>query len=201
MKQLIKIFPFLAFLGVALLTSCEDTKSYAELLDNENKATNSFLVNQRVVLSVPADSVFESGINAPYYQIDDEGNVFMQVINPGTKGNKAQTDDLIYFRFMRYSLYNYSWDGTTPNTKGYFGTFENGEGNDSDLTAGNTSFRFNNTSAQSSIQWGQGIQMPLNFLPVDCEVNIVVKSQMGPSSEQGSVIPYFYNLRYFKPQT
>lgn len=195
-------FMALAALGASVwLTSCEDSKSYAELLADENKATNLFLVNQRVELSIPADTVFQTGINAPYYQLDEEGNVFMQVLNPGTPGNKAEIDQLIYFRFMRYSLYNYSWDGTTPNTAGYYGTFTGGEGNDSNMTSADTSFRFGNTTSSSSTQWGEGIQMPLIYLPIDCEVNIVIKSQYGLYSEQANVIPFFYSIRYFKPQT
>lgn len=185
----------------ALFTSCEDSKSYAELLADENKATNLFLVNQRVEMSIPADTVFETGINAPYYQLDEEGNVFMQVLDPGTPGNKVEYDELIYFRFMRYSLYSYIWDGKTPNTSGYYGTFTESDGNDNNMTTVNTSFRFGNTSSQSTTQWGDGIQMPLIFLPIDCNVNIVIKSQYGLTSEQGNVIPYLYSIRYFKPQT
>lgn len=197
-----KIIMALAALGVsALITSCDDSKSYADLLANENKATNLFLVNQRVVMSVPSDTVFETGINAPYYQLDEEGNVFMQVLNPGTPGNKVELDELIYFRFMRYSLFSYYWDGKTPNTAGYFGTFTDGDGNDSNMTTTNTSFRFGNTTSASTTQWGEGIQMPLLYLPIDCTVNIVIKSQYGLTSEQSVVTPYLYNIRYFKPQT
>lgn len=183
------------------ITSCEDSKSYAELLSDENKATNLFLVNQRVEMNIPADTVFLTGINAPYYQLDEEGNVFMQVINPGTPGNMAEADQLIYFRFMRYSLYNYTWDGTEPNTSGYYGTFSSGEGNDSNMTSADTSFRFGNTTSSNTTQWGDGIQMPLLYLPIDCEVNLVIKSQYGLYSEQANVIPFLYSIRYFKPQT
>lgn len=174
------------FIGAALAasmaaTSCGDSKSYAELLQDENKATNLFLVNQKVEMSVPADSVFLTGINAPYYQIDEEGNVFMQVINPGTKGNKAQADQLIYFRFTRYSLYTYTFTpGVSTNTKGYYGEFTDGEGNDSDLSYGSASFRFHDTSSSSSLYtYGEGVQLPLEFLPIDCEVNVLIKSQGG----------------------
>lgn len=201
MKYAKSIMALVAVGVSALVTSCEDSKSYAELLADENKATNLFLVNQRVEMSIPADTVFETGINAPYYQLDEEGNVFMQVLDPGTPGNKVEYDELIYFRFMRYSLYNYIWDGKTPNTSGYYGSFTEGDGNDNNMTTVNTSFRFGNTSSQSSTQWGDGIQMPLIFLPIDCNVNIVIKSQYGLTSEQGNVIPYLYSIRYFKPQT
>ena len=66
------------------------------------------------------------------------------------------------------------------------------------MLSGNASFRFGNYTLTSSSQWGSAIQLPLNFLGYDCEVNLVVKSQLGLSSEISQVIPYLYNLRYFE---
>ena len=34
----------------------------------------------------------------------------------------------------------------------------------------------------------------------DCEVNLVIKSQYGIASEISNVVPYLYNVRYFKSQ-
>ncbi len=123
-----------------------------------------------------------------YYQLDEDGNVFMQVVRAGS-GPKATDDQLIFFRFTRYDLFNYS-DGS-------LGT---GEGNDGDLSAGAASFLFNNYQQYSSYQWGTGLQMPLRFLPVDCEVNLVVKSQQGVYDEIAAVQPFLYKVRYFKAQ-
>ena len=59
MKKL--IFPIFTLLALAFLTSsCDDSKSYAELLADENKAVNDFLVRHHVVNRIPADSVFIS---------------------------------------------------------------------------------------------------------------------------------------------
>ena len=46
----------------------------------------------------------------------------------------------------------------------------------------------------------EGVQVPLIYLPLDCEVNLIVKSQMGRYDEISTVIPFLYNLRYFKSQ-
>ncbi|MDE6694129.1 MAG: DUF4827 domain-containing protein, partial [Muribaculaceae bacterium] len=100
----------------------------------------------------------------------------------------------------RYSLKNYSYDGTSENTNGYYGKFTSGEGNSETMGYGNTFFRFKNQTSPSTTQWGEGIQLPLEYLPIDCEVNLVIKSQMGWSEEQIYVTPYFYNVRYFKSQ-
>ena len=169
-----------------ILCSCKDTESYADLLNTETQAVNNFLCDHRVELEIPADTVFECGPDAPYYRMDDDGTVYMQVINPGTKGNRAQDNDLIYFRYTRYLLTEYA-DGKLPV----------GSGNNLTLVA--CWFRFNNYRIQGSYQWGEGIQLPLRYLPIDCEVNIVIKSRVSIIDEQSDVQPYLYSLTYQKP--
>ncbi len=191
MKTVITGLLKLSVLAVAvLMASCSDSKSYSELLTDEGHYINAFLADQRVSGSIPADTVFETGVNAPYYKLDEDGYVYMQVINPGTPGNKAKDDDLIYFRFERYNLKTYYEDGKLGSPWG----------NQDDVALMNSSFRFNNYTLQSSAQWGQGLQMPLKFLPVDCEVNLVIKSAYGLTQEETNVLPFLYHVRYFRPQ-
>lgn len=166
-------------------SSCKDSKSYAELLNEETKSVNSFLADQNVILDVPADSVFEYGFDAPFYRIDPDGNVFMQVIDPG-ETEKVKNDALVFFRFTRYNLNEYALTGE-------LGT---GSGNSENIGLGSASFRFNNFTLSTSSQWGNGLQMPLNFLGFNSRVRIVIKSQFGLSSEISQVIPYLYDIRY-----
>ena len=116
----------------------------------------------------------------------------MQVIDSGDKNLMAQDDELIYFRFTRWSLHSYD-----P----YTGDITEGWGNSDDLSLGAASFRFGNYSLSSSSQWGSGLQLPLNYVGMESEVNLVIKSQYGLSSEISQVIPFLYNVRYFKPGT
>lgn len=191
--KIINKISLIVMLCVALvvsMSSCDDSKSYAELLDDETKAVNWFLANHRVVGSIPADSVFEVGEDAPYYRMDEDGMVYMQVLNVGNLEDKAEYDQSIYFRFMRYNLSTWSSLGYQPT----------GEGNADDMEYNAMSFRFGNYTLSSSSQYGSGIQLPLYYLGIDCEVNLVIKSQYGISSEISNVIPYLYNIRYFKSQ-
>lgn len=197
------LFGLMAVAATVLSTSCSDGKSYAEMLEDENKATNLYLAQHRVINGIPADSVFETvedyiedGYDesaalkmAPYYRMDDDGQIYMQVVQPGNRDDMAKSEQLIYFRFMRYNLSFYlNYDVWT------------GEGNAEDLTSSNASFRFGNLSYASSAQYGSGIQLPLYYLGINCEVNILIKSQYGFTSEIGNVIPYVYNIRYYKSQ-
>ncbi|MDE6206630.1 MAG: DUF4827 domain-containing protein [Muribaculaceae bacterium] len=183
MKTINYIFLALATLAAITLGACSDNKSYADLLQEENMYVNNFLADQRVELSIPADTVFETGPDAPYYRLDEDGMLYMQVLRPGTPGNRVENDEQIYFRYTRYALAMYS--------DGKLGI---GEGNNITLAA--AWFRYNNYQLQSSYNWGVGIQAPLRYLPVDCEVNIVIKSQMGVTSETNEVYPYLWRLTY-----
>lgn len=191
MTQFRLIFRFLTMLCVALtLGACNDTESYADLLQKERKACNAYLANMRVENEIPADNNFEVGEDAPFYRIDEEGNLYMQVLDAGDPEDKAEYDDLIYFRFMRLDLVtwwqtgNETWDGNADN-----------------MVVSPTNFRFQNYSLSSTSQYGAGIQYPLLYLGVGCHVNLLVKSQYGFTEEIAYVTPFVYNIRYFRPQT
>lgn len=189
MKKQNVILIFMAVVVALLSQSCEKGRSYAELLNDENKDVNRFLANQWVIPEIPADTVFIVGEEAPYYQLDGEGNIYMQVLKLGD-GGKVKDDEVVYFRFMRYNLAYYT--NSLDNCPS--------EGNQNDLSNSPTSFRYQNYSIPSSSRWGSGIQLPLEFVPLNSEVNLVVKSQFGWTSEVSNVVPYLYHLRYFKSQ-
>lgn len=186
MKLKYLLLPAIALVAT-LLSSCDDDKSYSELLDEESKAINSFLASQRVINEIPADTVFETGEDAPFYKLDEEGNVYMQVVKAGDRvNNRAQTDQIIYFRFARTDLKSYE-QGNDDTPEGNYA-----DGIDSYY------FRYNNYTLSSTTQYGAGIQMPLAFVGIDSEVNIIIKSKYGFDSEISSVIPFLWNVRYYK---
>lgn len=180
-----KKYSIIALLTAAIagFSSCSDTKSYAEYLKDQDMYTNNYLADQNVIMSVPEDSVFEYGEDAPFYRLDEDGLLYMRVIKPGTKGNMVSDNEQIYFRYTRWALYYYN-DGVLPT----------GEGNNISLSP--YWFRYNNYQLSASYQWGTGIQKPLSYLPVDCEVMLVMKAQEGPVEEQSYVQPYLYQLTY-----
>lgn len=189
-----KIFSKIVLFTAAVLAgvsfqACESSRSYSELLDDENRAVNRFLADQWVITSIPADTVFQVGPDAPYYQLDEEGNIYMQVLDAGS-GDKVEEDQQVYFRFTRYNLSNYAGDLDDLYS----------EGNQEDMTQAATSFRYGNYTLPSSSQYGSGIQYPLAFLPLNCHVNLIIKSQYGWTNEVSYVVPYLYNVRYYPSQ-
>ena len=189
-----KQFPFhillTALLAVVMLTGCNNDQSYADRLNAERNAVNAYLANHRVVMSVPEDSVFEVGPDAPFYRLDPDGNIYMQVLNAGDLNDKAKIGEPIYFRYSRYSLSTWYADGSWTVYSG----------NESAMDAVSCSFNYSDYTLPSSSLWGYGLQYPLLFLGVECEVNLVIKSQFGFTSEISYVMPFFYHVRYFHSQ-
>lgn len=189
MKKIFYIFACLA-LSALFAASCSKDKSYSELLRKEEKAVNWFMSGKRVCSEIPADSVFEYGADAPFYRMDPDGYIYMQVVTPGSPDKKAKDDQLIYFRYMRTNIIQ-MYEGLNPQPTG----------NANSVSADNTaSFRFQNRNISSSLAYGTGIQLPLCYLGTDCEVNIMIRSYYGFQAETGQCQPYIYNVRYFPAQ-
>lgn len=201
MTSIKRSFNTIAFLLVAILgsglASCSKSQSYSEYLREEEKAVNWYLAGQKIELELPKDSIsFLTGEDAPFYKLDENGYVYMQVINKGelnsSTGRPAypvKSGDLVYFRFNRLNLKDLS-QGLDPVWVG----------NSDNLLKPSTSFVYKNTYLNSYLEYGTGIQMPLKFLGYGSEVNLVLKSYYGFQEDQASCIPYLINIRYFKPE-
>lgn len=191
MKNILNKTVLLGLTTLMLLCACNNDQSYADRLNEERNAVNSYLANHRVEMTIPKDSVFEVGENAPFYRVDPDGNVYMQVLNPGDRKNdKAKKSEPIYFRYSRYNLATWYADGTWTVYSG----------NETAMDAQSCSFNYSDYTLPSSSQWGYGLQYPLMFLGVECEVNLVIKSQFGFTGEISYVTPFFYHVRYFHSQ-
>lgn len=178
-----------AVMASVMMQSCDDGKSYAEMLTEENKAVNLFLVDQKVVGSVPADSIFQVGNQAPYYQLDEDGNIFMKVLALGEEGNVEEGQQVI-FRFRRTNLMYYYPGANIENL--------DWEGNNDNPVSSISSFRYGDYTLPSSAQWGSAIQLPLSFkqIQLGSRVMLVIKSQYGWSDEITYVQPYLYEISY-----
>lgn len=171
------------------ITSCEKGESYADLLKKEEKAVNWYISGESVETVIPADSVFIAGDDAPFYKMDEDGSIYMKVLNAGDKENRPAEGDRVYFRYSRMNLRNF-----------YEAGVEQWVGNSSDLstTTASTSFIFGNYTLSSSYQYGTGIQLPLKYLGYNSRVRLVLKASSGFYSEQSQCLPYVVDVRYFR---
>lgn len=187
-------YPIPAILMLILfLASCDKTESYSDLLKKEQKASNWFLAQQNVCNEIPADSVFIEGQDAPYYKMDEDGYVYMQVIKTGDR-ELPKSGATVYFTYTRWNIETMYLDNTLQ--------IEATDGNQDNFInyVGNTYFIFNNYSVASSAEFGSGMQLPLSYLGYNSEVNILLKSYYGFSSDNTTCVPYLVNVRYFKSE-
>ena len=183
-------FVFLSLVAVVCCTSsCSDNKSYAEQLADERVAVNLFLAGKKVINEIPADSILQTGKDAPYYRIDENGNVYLQVISNTGLDKRPKTDELIYFRYMRFNIVDWCVNGEDDISL---------VGNMNDMNNPTTYFLYDNYSVDVSSQYGEGIQLPLKFVGMGSEVNVIIRSQVGISDEIADVQPYHWHIRYYR---
>lgn len=169
------------------ITVTQNPCTLEDLKKTEQRAMKKYLSKFDVIDELPAIDNIQVGSVAPFYKLNPEGTVYMQVVKMGT-APAATNGENIYFRFMRYNLLSYLENGVLPP----------GQGNANDPTEPVTFFEVGSENP-STTQWGKAIPMPVLLgLPVDSEVNLVVASEAGPTSEISGVIPFLYNIRYYK---
>ena len=184
------ILSILLLPALLLITSaCSDSKSYADLLNEENQLVNAFLAEHRVEEEFPGIDACEIGPGAPFYRVDEDGNVYMQVLRKGN-GTFPEKGERVYFRYLSFDL-NYYIVGSDDNI---------GSGNLNNTGNANpTYFLYDDFTIEQSSQYGTGLQIPVGLLGYDCKVNVVIKSQAGPSATMSYVIPFLYEVAYYKP--
>lgn len=182
------IFHISAVVLLLSATGCEKTKSYSEMLKDEEQACNWYLAQNKIVVDIPKDSVFQTGQDAPFYKMNSEGTLYMKVITAGDRNKIPENGDRVYFSFMRQNIQSLM--------NGYIDE-DVWEGNAENMAYGSTSFLLGETILTSSIKYGNGIQIPVTYLGYYSEVMLVVKSLEGFTDDQTNCTPYVYKVRYF----
>lgn len=196
MKKLISLF-LLALIGGLAFQSCSDSKTYAEMLEDEKRAINRFISDNNITVISAAE--FETNGNKTdttkneYVQMSN--GVYMQIVNPGvgTDADTIKSRDVITVRFVEYDImdqdtsvanfhlpqmldvFDYTVSGTTA-----YGQFRQG-----------ALFEAYETS-----QVPEGWLVPLRFIKSkNARVKLIVPSKVGHSIAMQYVYPYYYDLR------
>ena len=181
----------LGALALLMLGACSKSESYSEMLRDEEKAVNWYLAQHRVEVAPPADSVFQTGEKAPFYRMDEDGTIYMQVIRAVDRKERPAAGEKVYFRFSRCSIKT-MYDGGNA--------FWAGNADDLGNDVGPTYFFFGNKTYPSTTQFGTGLQVPMEYMGIGSEVNLVLKSYAGFVQDQTQCQPYLMNVKYFKAE-
>lgn len=171
--------------------SCSKSESYSELLVSEQKAVNWYLAQRSVEIAPPADSIFEVGADAPYYRMDSDGTIYMQVLRAGNRDNRPRKGEKVYFRFARENI-KLMYEGTPGVSQGNADNMAS--------SVGPTYFFYGNSTYPTTVQFGKGLQLPMDYLGFGSEVNLVLKSYSGFTDDQAACQPYVYNVKYYKAE-
>lgn len=174
------------------LVGCNDGKSYSDMLREEEVAVNWYLAMNKVEVTIPADSVFVEGPDAPFYKMDGDGNVYMRIVNRGDMSNRPKLGETVYFRYMSLNIKNYYNGGSADAWTG--------NAWDMDSPLNGTNLIYGNKRLESTTQYGEGIQVPLAYVGYNSEVDVIIKSIKGFSGNISQCQPYIYKVRYFKAE-
>lgn len=193
------IFFFLSLLAFGLsFESCSNTKSYADMLDDEKAAISAFIKDHDIKVITQSefyanDSTTDLSKNE-YVHLAN--GVYMQIVDKGSTNaeDTVRKNDKILVRFMEYSIM--AADTTLSN-------LNNPEVVD----------EFNYTTSSSSLSgiftqgymysvYGPAVPagwlVPLPYIRSMGHVKLIVPSKMGHSTASRDVSPYFYDIRKYQ---
>ena len=197
MKKLTLFFMSLLFCSIAF-QACDNTKTYAEMLDDEKKAISEFIKDHNIkVISQSEfyknDSTTDT-LKNEYVQL--ASGVYMQIVDKGSKmpSDTVKKNDLVLVRFMEYSIFDkdttltYINDPQLPDEFKYTVTSSSIAGI---FTAG---YMYNYYGTSVPAGW----LVPLTYVRDKAHVRLIVPSKMGQKNAMQAVYPYFYDIRKYQ---
>ncbi|HBO07628.1 MULTISPECIES: DUF4827 domain-containing protein [unclassified Bacteroides] len=196
---------FLSLLALSLgFQACDDSKTYAEMLEEEKDGINNFIKDRNIKVISQTEFYEQDSTTKSKDRGDDvdefvqlTSGVYMQIVDKGSE-NKADTvksNDEVLVRFMEYSILDK--DTTLSN-----------------LAAAETvdAFRYTVTSSSIAGTFLQGYMMsyysspavpagwlvPLTYVRDMAHVRLIVPSKMGHQTAMQYVYPYYYDIRKFQ---
>lgn len=180
------LFPITLFvLFVVVLSSCSNTKTYAEKLADEKNAIAKLIADSFVVIPYNADSLYTKS-NRHIMLLDSKG-LYIAIISKGDVTKKAvKNATVVNYRFK--GMHELGADTTyQTETKIYPLNF----------TYGQSSTYFDITSDLPYSYACEGLQRPLVDLGDGAIVKLIIPSKLSFISHQSNVVPiYFQELKY-----
>ncbi len=200
MKKLLLLFLILLAVGFSF-QACDDTKTYAEMLEEEDAAIANFIKKEGIkVISQTEffdnDSVTDVEKNE-FVQLTS--GVYMQIVDKGSD-NPADTvrnNEVILVRFMEYSLLDQ--DTTLSNLSSPYWVEEFRYTATSSSIAG----IFNTNSSLLYSWYGStavpaGWLVPMPYIRDRAHVRLIIPSKMGHYSAMQNVYPFYYDIKKYQ---
>lgn len=172
----ISYFFFLVFIISICSTSCSNTKTYAQQLDDEQALIKAYIKrnNINVLTSLPANKnwrendYYKSG-SGLYFHLVDSGKL-------ATPGDTLKSKYTVVPRYKQYAL------ALNSDTISYWNTID---------------FAFpSDFIYEDYTQSCLGFQEAVKYMKrIDSEAKLIVPSSLGFSTDKNSVTPYGYTLK------
>lgn len=197
MKKLTLFFLSLLALTISF-QACDNSKTYAEMLEDEKDAINDFIKDHNIkVISQSQFYAQDSTTNLDENEfVQLASGVYMQIVDKGSDNiaDTVKNNDEILVRFMEYDIIRK--DTALSN-----------------LAAVETvdAFRYTITSSSIAGLFLQGYMMlyyntavpagwlvPLEYVRDRAHVRLIVPSKMGTQNAIQAVYPYYYDIRKYQ---
>ncbi len=188
-----KGFTLLMIICAALMAlSCSKTKSYTDMLKDQQKAIDKLIANNNfeVLSSYPSNGVF--GANQ-FVKLDN--GVYLNVIDSGN-GNRAtmySTDVLTRFTIRYFMEDTFSLSNYGPNSNG-IDPVEFKYGYYTAVVGPMTSVYLRYLNGFMS----EGFQTPLQYVGDRAKVKLIVPFQVGSSTDMSKGDPAYYEIVEYK---
>lgn len=192
MKKLTLFFLSLLACGLAF-QACDNTKTYAEMLEDEKDAIDAFLKDSSFVVISQSEFYRNDSMTANNEFVQLASGVYMQILDKGSK-NPADTVKANDQILVRFSELNISSREITLSNLYYPELVDE--------------FNYRVTSTSIAGQFTQGMMLyygpavpagwlvPLAYVRDRAHVRVIVPSKMGHNTAMQQVLPFFYDLKY-----
>lgn len=179
--------------------SCDDSKTYAEKLNDEKKAIKKFIafdnispivVDEEELEAYTDQASFDEASNkhfklGQWYKFQDGSynELYMRINDFGDTSDMFENRDAIVIRYSKtYNLLNFEdWDSSSINN-----------------LAPNAYWLIPYWSVNYSGDYGVGVALPIRFLGKNANVSLIVPSKLGTSDDISNVVPYYYGEITYK---
>lgn len=214
MKKL--VFLFLSLLAVgSLFQACDNSKTYAEMLEDEKNAVEKFISDNGInVISLEDfernDTVTDLSRNE--YVFFPSDGIYMQIVERGDKD--ANDENMYKFENNNEICTRYAETNIATGELAAFNIPMDDYMDASQLYANPAVFRYVKTETyaagtfiQMDYVWAtyyqstvvpQGWLLALPYVRDNAHVRLIIPSKMGHQSAQQYVTPYFYDITEFR---